>query len=207
MKNINKVLIGLGVVWLLILTIAVFHPDAVKKLGSQIQSEPFWFTNGIQLGLQGELNNSVSLKMLNGQNQVSWLNNTGAPVTFRGTDVYATLVNAGSSTVTVASTSMLLYAATSTTSTTTDKLTPLTGLLFDKVLIATSTPQGTSVGVYATSAFTGSNEEAALTIPNGTYLIFVMEPPVFPNCGGGCEQATSTNRGFNLLINAPYSSP
>lgn len=198
-----KVIAGIVVVWLLGLTIffavsSTKAPAVVDQsstnLGAQIQNEAFWFNNGIQQGQNGiGVNYGPTVIIGPGQNQGAWKNNTGKTVYVSTNDTNIITTNA-SSTI-VASTSMYLWVGTSTTATVADNSAPIYGSVLDRVLLATSSPVGTVHDGILNSAFSGSNEQGTVAVPNGAYLITVMESVNGLPVG---EAATSTNRGFNL---------
>ena len=205
-----------GIVVVLLVAVAAFavgftHPGkpassaSTTKLGSQVQAEPFWFSNGIQFGSNGQLVNwTPPFTMSTGVNQAAWLNNTGVTVYVTSVSANCIMTTGASSTVTTASTSMYLWMGTSTTATVTNPAVgtqPFLGSVLDKVLIATSSAVGTIHDGITLSAFSGSNEQGMVPVANGQYLIAAIMPVNASPIG---ETATSTARGFNLQCQAPY---
>lgn len=211
----SNFVLGILVVWVLALTLHMAHPNSAPasglSLGTQVQIEPFWFTGGIKLGPNSPSDlNAQIITMGPGQNQTAWLNNTGKTVYTSSVDALAVLTATSTGASITASTTLALWAGTSTVPTLTDSQTnPIYGSLFDKVFISTSTPNLAHDGV-ANSAFSGSNEQGLIAIPNGQYLMFMLENPyqsltTAGNAASGYG-ATSTVRGYNISISFPYWS-
>lgn len=213
MTTKSKVLLGLAVAWLLVLTAIQFvtlekvlsiEPGGATKLGSQIQPEPFWFGNGLQLGSDGSFENRIPLYMGTGQNQVAWCNNTGKTVIvsgYRGILISPSVVanplgvTPASFGTPIASTTLVMFVGTSTKTTVTDALIePVYGSLIDTALIATGTTNNTVINSTKNS---GTNGVASIPVLNGICVIEVLENP-YTWQQGVSETATSTARGYNI---------
>lgn len=154
--------------------------------GGAIRNVPDFYTNGIGIGDQVEIHNSITIQA--GSNQASWHNTTGRAVIAQRTELgYLTGT---------ASTSLLFYVATSSTPTVANYVRPTgTPLLIDGVTIATSTPGNTIVVGTTTAAQLG------VVIPSGAYLVFDVQSKNGAACNGAaCEAATSTNRGISKFV-------
>lgn len=162
------------------------------------------FEEGIVLGLD-IAEQYVYGKMDAGENEFAWQNRTGRTVYF---DLAEMSLVANSAGILSASSSMRTYAATSTTATIADDYSRPSALhfLIDGGLIATGTPQHT---ISATSTDSGVG---SLWVNNNEFLVFTIQNAsgaggVSPNpaCDGStCENATSTNRGFDVEVQARY---
>lgn len=203
MKNLSKI-IGSAIVLLLVVAFGYsLHTGVTKTLGDQVQNDVFYFTNGAAFGSNGRtLLNYAHLDIGKGQNQVSWLNNTGKPVKIPIAETFVT-TSPGSSATAIASSTLALYAGTSTTATIANSANPIYGSIIDGTLIATSTPQNSFNGI-VNSAFSGTREQGVVRVPNGQYVIFTVENPYNQACTGvTCESATSSNRGMNFGVDFP----
>lgn len=206
MTTQNKVIAGVVVVSLISVA-ALFSSkggDATKRLGAQIEQETYWFYNGMQLGPAGTTQDEAQISMGSGQNQASWQNATGQTIYIDSGSVLGILTPGASSTAAVtASTSMLVYAGTSTSAAVANATIPIYGSIWGNVSIATSTKGSTALSSVQNGVSASTTEQGIVAVPNGSYVLFVMNAVNAPPIG---ESATSTNRGFNLLIDVPYST-
>lgn len=207
MKNIKNILIGIVVVVVLLiggLTIKSFIPVASEvhpqnALAAQVQNDQFQFTAGIAEGSPVAVNhNRVKLTLGARQNQASWLNTTGTTVIVSNVAGILTSSKVGISPV--ASSTLVYSVATSTTPTVVDSQTaPAFAGILDSYLIATSTTNNITIDA---DKELGTNGQGTVSLLNGQYLIVTLENPYLTagTCTGTplCENATSTNRGYNI---------
>lgn len=139
--------------------------------------------------------NFQPLVMTTGQNQASWLNNTGKTVyVTENTSILTATSTLGPPN---ASSTLAFSVGTSTTATITDARTNfLFGSLIDSRLIATSTTNNITLN---SEKDNGTNGQFIIPVAPGQYLIEVLENPYQTVGGSGnFENATSTNRGYNI---------
>lgn len=165
--------------------------------GDIVQQYPSFWVNGINIGVRFQ--NIVGLNLTDKKNQAVWLNNTGRTVmvgNFKGI-----LVPNGKGSPILASSTLILDVATSTTATVTDKAAPIAySTLIDTYSIATST---TNNIVINSTGNKGTNGQGTIAVAPNQYLIEVLENPYNQACTGvTCETATSTNRGYNISASA-----
>jgi hypothetical protein len=154
--------------------------------GPVIESQ-YTFKTGLSLGgdfVAFTVNGAIEARA----NQASWRNT-------KGRTVYIDKASLGFTSGT-ASTSLVVYAATSSTATIANDYARPGGLyrLLDGAQIPTSTP--------ATRIFTSTTtpDGATTVIPvlAGEYVVFQIQSKNGPLCNGAaCEAATSTNRGIS----------
>lgn len=170
---------------------------------NNVQSVIWQFSKGVSLdssdsnGGGGSVLVTKSGTIGTGQNQGVWTNKTGRTVYVDYADVITTGAASSSFKITALATttssiaaSMWLTAPTSATAATT------TTLIGDAIL-ATSSPAGYIINSDITTGMT--NASGTVPVLDGQSLIFYIRQAFGNACTGSvCEQATSTNRGFNL---------
>lgn len=225
MKNIKNILIGIAVVVVLLiggLAIKSFIPVASEvkpqdALAAQVQNDVFAFTSGASFGTHPRLMNWVPLTMGPGQNQAAWQNTTGAPAIIPGELIQFVIVPSNATTsalYNIASSTMVVLAGSSTSAVVSNgtfsggTYTPgFYDALIDQEVIATGTQQNTVFDNITNSKLSGTNEQGEVSVPNGAWAVFALENPYATpgTCTGAlCENATSTNRGYNAVIDFPY---
>ena len=187
MSNFLKVLLTVVVAVIAsVVTIVSFTPD---QLGA-VRQEADVYTNGAQLG--DEIIAWKSGKIGVGSNQVTYCPKNGRKTYFDRAEVSLAANSAGTQT---ASSTFLLYVATSTYAGSTDNFgTPaMSYFLVNGALIATSTNKLT-LSSTSTDAGIGT-----LWTDDGQCVTVQMQSTFDCVANGLCEMATSTNRGFDLL--------
>jgi hypothetical protein len=208
-KNVIVTVIVAAVVAFGVASLAVSATTG-KSLGasaSQVQSVLWQFTNGISLdpgnssaGGNGDYVFTKGGTIPAGANQAVWINKTGRTVYVDYADVITTGIASSSMRVSAVATSSV---STSTLATTASSMwltapiaNPAGGLLIDNVQIGTSSPKNTIIN---TDVGPGTNASGTIPVADGSGIIFSLRQNNPNNCtGSACEQATSTNRGFNL---------
>lgn len=228
MTNLGKFLIALALVLGAFGTLAYVgvspFVQVAQKVGSTVQDNTPWFTNGYKVGNSNALFNSASLTLVNGTDQASWLNNTGQPVVVDATHL---ITNAATNSATASTTYQISVGATSTativeTNTTGWITSTLTPLAITNFYLATSSKVSQAAGnllfkiqadnfSFHASSTAGLNDTANIVVPAGWYLFAKIDSNcAYAQAGITCELATSTNRGFTT-ITVPfwyhYSSP
>lgn len=187
-----------------------------QTLGSTVDPNPEWFTAGFKYGKSNALFESNSVIIPNGKDQAVWKNTTGQAVYV---DIEHLALSATSSTAVSSSTFAISVGATSTPTIpeaySLTWLTPLkTFLGIDEYTVATGTSVAdllggnTTVIVTDNYVFHASSSPAVMEVPKNWYLFAKVDTICVTE--GGCETATSTNRGFTT-VTVPfwyhYSSP
>lgn len=158
--------------------------------GGPVKNVPDFYTNGVGIGQDVFFSKTVSIPA--GKNQAAWCN-TG-PNGF-GKTVLVDNAEFGFSSGT-ASSSDLLYVATSTSATIANDYARPTGdyLLIDGASFATSTPGSRFYVSTSTSAGRG-----LVAVPVGSCVNFQVQEKYACKSVGACETATSTNRGISTF--------
>lgn len=226
MTNTQKIIAGVLVVCALLGASAWFGvtpfrqavQQASQQLGSVVDSNVPWFTNGYKAGTVNALYTNASITLQNGQDQGVWQNNTGQPVVI---DTSHLVTNATLTSSVASSTFVFSVGATSTKTiaepqSTTWITSTLTPLSIDKYSLATSTSV-TSPGSILNAILADNyvnhttGKSALIEVPTGWYVFVKIDSLcAYAQAGIACELATSTNRGFTT-VTVPfwyhYSSP
>lgn len=125
-----------------------------------------------------------------GANQGAWRNTTGRDVFIERGELAFTSGTASSS--------MLVYAATSSAATISNDYARPGGLnlLIDGATFATSTPATR----FFTSTTTPDGSRSGILVRSGEYLVFQVQERYGCKTVGACETATSTNRGISKFF-------
>lgn len=197
---------------IVVVGLVAFHKTAQTAgapiQGSLIDQDTRVMPYGYAYGYAGNAYRGVGsfdITLGNGQNQGSWPNNTGQVVYVPESIVAYTSPNAKGT----ASSTLFLTVGTSTAPTIADATkNALYGSLIDTFSIATSTNvNATSSAVISNEGNAGTNGLHVIAVYPGQYVIAVLESPcplATTGAGQGCELATSTARGYNLLLNGEY---
>lgn len=198
MKVIGAVIAAFVLIALAIVMLSAGKPAAAPaavdrtNLGSTNVPNSQWFSAGIKVGLDNHLQLTDTLVIKQGQNQVSWKNNTG-------TDVFVTYGNA--QILGVATSTFKMYVGTSTAATVTNTFAPgitapLWSQFIDGVTVATNTPSLTLFADNITNHKTAV--PGTLRVTNGQYLVAAVETyPCTPALN--CSTATSSTRGWQQI--------
>lgn len=159
--------------------------------GGQFYGAPE-MVDGVSLGKEDIIKNTKKLSLLAGDNNLGWKNNTGRTVY-----VSATVVsNTG-----VASSTMTIDVATSTSQNITDYSDPFSEVI-DSFSLATSSPAGTIANSFVDG---GTNGTGYVQVADQEWVSLLLSATAGTGCdGSACETATSTNRGFNLDVYLDY---
>lgn len=162
--------------------------QVVGAVSGNVQSVTWTFLNGISLdGLTSHIESSGTIPA--GANQGFWTNKTGRTVYVD----YADLAFQG-----VASSSVRVSVATSTTSSIANNFAAPFGSLIDNQLLATSTPL--AAAIINSDIGAGTNGKGTIVVLPGVSVVFFFRQDDIRACNGAtCETATSTNRGFSTV--------
>lgn len=200
--NSKQIIVAVVVALLVSVAVSVFAPAARTIFtnnpavggGGVVRNVVDTFTLGIAIGNSGRFEQRVTIGP--GRNQGVWTNRTGKTIYVDTSDFG---LSGG-----VASSSLVLYATTtvSATSITNDFVRPAVPAVYlpiDGYSMATGTV-GNSAAAFAKSTTTALG--LGLTpIYNGGSIIFQLQSKNGNLCnGGGCETATSTNRGWTNAV-------
>jgi len=168
--------------------------------GAQVLTNVYWFPKGIIEGRTNVVSNQDVINIAAGQNQGAWLNTTGQTVTVDQTEVFLY----GTSSASVASTTVALSVGTSTTATVTDSFTWGTSAFWaqniDYATIATSTPTPSGTGFLVADNITNhkTNKPGSIQVNPGQYLLAVFSTGCKNSTTSGCgDTATSSARGWD----------
>jgi hypothetical protein len=177
---------------------AVATPSPATVRGADVvETYPSHFVAGINIGAR--YNQNVSLTIVNGQNQVSWLNNTGQTVYVK--DGQATLIATTSTNIALgvipsASTTLQLFIGTTSAATISDNKLPPSRNLIDTAVIGTSSTNALILNSYNNK---GTEGVQIMPVAPGQYVYVAIESPTYPTDGIVIGRiATSTDRGYNL---------
>lgn len=196
--------------------------QATQQLGSVVQDNTPWFTNGYKYGNSNRLFSQATLTIAAGTDQAVWKNTTGQAVFVTMTDVYLTGTRDTSQ---ASSTYSIAVGATTTavipepykfnweTSSTTSDFPDLS---ITNLNMATGTPAGIPttgllfalIGDNILYHASSTNDGVTLIVPPNAYIFAKLDT----NCvtQGACDTSTSTTRGFTT-VSVPmqyyYSSP
>lgn len=151
------------------------------------------FTNGIDMGTYPVTVNWDGNKIGSKQYQASWKNTTGQTQYI----TYAEVSTDGT-----ASTSFKVYAFSTTTAPASIayNVTPLTNVLINGFVIATSSAATTTTSDDTKGTGSGPLAGSTIQVPTGSYFIVSLQA----NAAANFETATSTKRGFNLPWRIEY---
>jgi hypothetical protein len=193
--------VGLLAVGLLLGNSTKVSTQDPKLGGGAYQALPWWFGGGIKINDVNE--GWTTLTLGAGQDQLAYTNSTGRDIIYDYAEIQ-TIANAAGN-ATASSTFRVRLFATSTA--TVPDSHDFTAVVLDKYALvvgtwATSTTATTtnSVGTVSVGA------QGAIRLPSGWSLIAYWQAVDTPVCGGlnTCEEATSTNRGFDAKVRAHY---
>lgn len=226
MNNENKLIAVAAVIVGLVLAGATYlgvhksasAPNQVQEVGSVVNQNIPWFTNGYKVGTLDALYNAASLTVAVGSDQAVWKNTTGQTVVI---DTTHAVTNATTSSALSAGNYAISVGATSTAtilekySNTYISAAANTPLAIDKFSLATSSPTGFAAGSLTTRLladnfwFHASSGPSQIRVPNGWYFFAKIDSQC--TADGACGRtSTSTTRGFTTLT-VPfwyhYSSP
>ena len=219
MTNLGKYLIALALVLGAFGTLAFFGQtpflqvnqvvqQASQQVGSVVETNTPWFSNGYKYGNTNALFTSATLNVANGSDQAVWQNNTGQNVVI---DTVHLVTNATSSTAIASSTYQFNVGATSTpTIAEPDKTGWITStntwLSINGYNLATSSAVANKIGgishvILADNYwFHASSTSTFIEVPSGQYFFVKIDSNcLYPQAGITCETATSTNRGFTTV--------
>lgn len=173
-----------------------------SSVGSQAASggtytNPVQFTKGLSLDVSNEIILAKRGTIAAGQNQGAWLNDTGRIVYVDYAELSTVSTVSPLTNSATASTSMRVSIGTSTAaSNLAINFTQPYASLVDNALIATGTP---NISINSDKDV-GTNGRGTVPVLPGKYVYFLLRQDSTANCTGSvCENATSTNRGFNLF--------
>lgn len=197
MKNVSTMIVGIVVVAVCAMLYLMSGSESPSTYDGSNSSQN---TGGQRAGLQ-EYSDGIKLGDVtttwkrvvipSGSNQAAWYNNLGKTVFVTPDNV---MIGFPSGTAT---STLVLYVGTSTSSTFTDYARPsVATLLVDGALVATSTSAGTT-GIYKMG--TTSVAANVFAVPAGGYLVFDVQERFACKSDGSCNTATSSNRGIDSL--------
>lgn len=150
------------------------------------------FPDGASLGKEDIIHNSKKISLNAGDNDMGWKNQTGRTI-------YIDLVSVR--TTGIASSTMTVDVATSSTETIADYSDPFSEII-DSYSLATSSPTDT---VIASNVNGGTNGIGVVAVADGEWVSLLLSATAGALCdGSACETATSTSRGFNLDMFIEY---
>ena len=202
MNKTTKILFGVVAIaliamfgWMLHISSSHSSSQTSNSYGSTVDTNPWWYPNGVATGNLSSLYLSDTLTLSTGQNQVAWKNNTGQSV--------KVMIGTFETTGTASSTTWF-NVGTSTTATATDVFTagtsaPMWSQFIDGFKLSTSTVAGLWADNFVNHK---SGYPAELIVPAGQYLLFTASN--WCTAPGACENATSTNRGWNATVPFRY---
>ncbi len=158
--------------------------------GATVINNPYAFTSGFYLGNQKGLTRADAITITPGQNQVAWKNNSAGTVFVRLGDIEVDGV---------ASSTERWSVGTSTTATKADTFSPTAAQFWSQFIDNVTISTSTQPGVWADNiANHKTSWPGTLEVVSGEYIFMSVES--FCKTVGGCETATSSNRGWNNAV-------